>query len=111
MQIDIDSWREQTEDSVKVAIGKIRTVLEQVVPESIQVENANDLYQVSNSLASLSKSIEAIERSSRDRSALLSQVANEMKAEIRGLLATKPELIREVLDVVDDAERRLQLNP
>lgn len=111
MKIDIDSWREQTEDSVKVAIGKVRTVLEQVVPESIQVENANDLYKVSNSLASLSKSIEAIERSARDRSALLSQVANEMKAEIRGLLATKPELIREVLDVVDDAERRLQLNP
>ena len=111
MSIDIESWRQETEDAVRVAIGKVKIVLQQVNPDKIVVNDANDLYKVSNSLASLSKSIEAIERSSRDRSALLSQVANEMKAEIRGLLATKPELIREVLDVVDDSERRLQLNP
>lgn len=111
MSINIESWRDETENSVKIAISKVKDVLKQVRPENIQVENANDLYKVSNSLASLSKSIEAIERSARDRASLLSQVSEQIKAEIRSLLAAEPELINQVLQVVDSAERRLQLNP
>lgn len=111
MSINIESWRDETEISVKIAISKVKDVLKQVRPENILVENANDLYKVSNSLASLSKSIEAIERSARDRASLLSQVSGEIKAEIRILLASEPELISQVLQVVDTAERRLQLNP
>lgn len=109
MPIDVESWRTETEDAVRVAIGKVKIVLQQVNPDKIVVNDANDLYKVSNSLASLSKSIEAIERSSRDRNSLLRQVADEMKAEVRGLLASEPELIAQVLEVVDYAEERLQI--
>ncbi|MDD3473513.1 MAG: hypothetical protein PHS86_12080 [Syntrophaceae bacterium] len=109
MSIDIESWRDETEISVKIAISKVKDVLKQVKPENIQVENANDLYKVSNSLASLAKSIEAIERSSRDRHSLLAQVGEEIKAEIRSLLAGEPELIAEVLEVVEHAKNRLQI--
>ncbi len=109
MSINIESWRDETEISVKIAISKVRDVLKQVRPENIQVENANDLYKVSNSLASLAKSIEAIERSARDRNILLVQVAEQMKGEIRSLLAGEPELIAEVLEVVEHARKRLQI--
>ena len=109
MPIDVESWRTETEDAVRVAIGKVKIVLQQVNPDKIVVNDANDLYKVSNSLASLSKSIEAIERSSRDRNSLLRQVADEMIAEVRGLLASEPELIAQVLEVVDYAEERLQI--
>lgn len=111
MSIDVESWRTETEDAVRVAIEKVKFVLQQVDSNKIIVHDANDLYKVSNSLASLSKSIEVIERSSRDRNSLLRQVADEMKAEVRGLLASEPELIVQVLGVIDYAEDRLQIKP
>ncbi len=63
--------------------------------------DTKSLYNLSNSISALSRSISDLDKASRDRHSLVTQVAEEMKILFRKTLEQYPELCEQVIEVVE----------
>ena len=63
--------------------------------------DTKSLYNLSNSISALSRSISDLDKASRDRLSLVTQVADEMKVLFRRTLEQYPELCEQVMDVIE----------
>jgi hypothetical protein len=63
--------------------------------------DTKSLYNLSNSISALSRSISDLDKASRDRLSLVTQVAEEMKVLFKRTLEGYPELCDQVIEVID----------
>jgi hypothetical protein len=90
----------------KETLKKLKTVLGSANLKKIKVENSKDIYNLVNAQSGVIRSIESLERASRDRELLLNQVGELLKNDVRIMLKEKPELIQQVWDVIDKAKEK-----
>ena len=107
--LDIQAWSAETQEVCRLCLGKLKSILEQVDVNEIEVRDAKGLYNLSNSVAAVSKAIHALEMSTRDRNSILREIREQFTAECKKIMASEPELMDQVLTVLERAERLAQL--
>ena len=94
-------------DRVETASGKCLEVIESALANmdgtDVSPSNVKSIMCLSNSLSAVSRSAADLERSTRERSHIIQQIAETMKQEIRALISSHPELIEQVQAVIDQA--------
>lgn len=102
--LNIEQWSSETQEVCRLCLGKLKSILEQVNVEEIEVRDAKSFYNLSNSIAAVSKSVHQLEMSSRDRSLVLRDVRRGFVAECQRLMSDQPELMVQVLEILERAE-------
>jgi hypothetical protein len=90
----------------KETLKKLKMVMGGANLKKIKVENSKDIYNLVNAQSGVIRSIESLERASRDRELLLNQVGELLKNDVRVMLKEKPELIQEVWEIIDKAKEK-----
>lgn len=61
--LNLQEWSEETQQICRLALGKLKSILEAVRTEDIKVTDAKGIYNLSNSVAAVSKAVHALEMS------------------------------------------------
>ena len=73
--------------------------------------DANQIYKISNAITGLTRAKIESRRWDAERSGMLLQAQSMIETKIRELMAGRPELAQQLLDVVGEARRELEKAP
>lgn len=101
--MDLNKFSEDTMRTCQLALQSINKILECNFKnfDRLKVESIKDVLNLANGLSGLSRSIADVERSTRERKALLLECKEIIASEFQRLLEVEPELVEGVHRVLD----------
>jgi hypothetical protein len=105
-----DKAHQKLDKSLAAAQTRVEQVLNQVDSSTIKVASANDFYKVVVASAALVRSRVELERWQAEKMGFLSEAAEMLSAEIRMRLASRPDLIEQIRDVIGAATEATRQN-
>jgi len=94
------------EKTLKTAHGLLQSLFVKIDSDQIAVVDTNDLYKISNSLSGLTRALVEIQRWQAERHGFLDEAAEQIAAQFRSLLAERPELLEEILELLEESKER-----
>lgn len=91
------------------AIRKIHCVIQNFIPDDIQISDSKSIYNISNALSGISRILGETERSARERRHLVGEVREDFIRQVRASLVEDPELCRRLLEVVEQVGNQMLL--
>jgi len=100
-----DKANRKLDRSLAQAQCLLEQALCQIDPNAIVVGSPNDLYKLTVASAALTRSRIELERWQAEKMGFLSEATDMLIAAVRAELASRPELVEEVQNVIDAAAR------
>ena len=94
------------EKTLKTAQSLLQSLFVKIDSDQIAVVDTNDLYKISNSLSGLTRALVEIQRWQAERHGFLEEAAEQIAAQFRSLLAERPELLEEILELLEESKER-----
>ena len=88
------------EKTLRTAQSLLQSLFVKIDSDQIAVVDTNDLYKIYNSLSGLTRALVEIQRWQAERHGFLDEAAEQIAAQFRSLLAERPELLEEILELL-----------
>lgn len=88
-------------EGCEIGLSKLRTILDSIDTSKIRVDDPKQIMNLANAFSGLTRAYTDLMRESRDTRSLLIEVHEQVKQLFRAQMATRPDLLHEVLTMLD----------
>ena len=103
MMEDVFEFSDRVGKASRTCLESVEQSLKKLDPNNVSAENVKSIYCLGATIKALASSAADLERSTRERKALLLQACEAIKEEFRKYLGQYPELAKRVEEIFDQA--------